>query len=42
MSAMIEQVTGPRESRARELIRRFGARLTVARVRVLAELLEAE
>ncbi|MBX3613654.1 MAG: transcriptional repressor [Burkholderiaceae bacterium] len=42
MSAMIEQVTGPRESRARELIRRFGARLTVARVRVLAELLDAE
>jgi len=42
MSAMMEGPAGLRQSRARELIRNSGSRLTVARQRVLAELLGAE
>jgi Fur family ferric uptake transcriptional regulator len=42
MSAMIEQATDSCELRARELIRNSGSRLTAARVRVLAELLDSE
>ena len=42
MSALMQQGAGWRESRARELIRGSGARLTVARLRVLVELLGAE
>ena len=42
MSAMMDGPAGLRQSRARELIRNSGSRLTVARQRVLAELLGAE
>lgn len=42
MSATMEHAAGSRETRARELIRSSGSRLTVARVRVLAELLNSE
>ncbi|MCO5109028.1 MAG: transcriptional repressor [Burkholderiaceae bacterium] len=42
MSATIERLADPRASRARQMIRHFGARMTVPRVRVLAELLDAE
>ncbi len=42
ISATLDPAADARASRARALIRHVGARMTVARVRVLATLLEAE